>query len=80
MTFDFGRDGFVSGAISKNDVYRRSGLTAGLGLGYAVKINARTLLETGIQWNGNWSTLFNEYYPVDKRFGAIGARIGLVFK
>jgi hypothetical protein len=80
MTFDFDRDGFVSGAISKNDVYRRTGLTAGLGLGYAVKMNARTLLETGIQWNGNWSTLFNEYYPVDKRFGAIGARIGLVFK
>jgi hypothetical protein len=80
MTFDFGRDGFVSGAISKNDVYRRTGLTAGIGLGYAVKMNARTLLETGIQWNGNWSTLFNEYYPVDKRFGAIGARIGLVFK
>ncbi len=80
MTFDFDRDGFVSGSISKNDVYRRTGLTAGLGLGYAVKMNARTLLETGIQWNGNWSTLFNEYYPVDKRFGAIGARIGLVFK
>lgn len=80
MTFDFGRDGFVSGAISKNDVYRRTGLTAGLGLGYAVKMNARSLLETGIQWNGNWSTMFNEYYPVDKRFGAIGARIGLVFK
>ncbi len=80
MTFDFVRDGFVTEAISKNDVYRRTGLTAGLGLGYAVKINARSLLETGIQWNGNWSTMFNEYYPVDKRFGAIGARIGLVFK
>lgn len=80
MTFDFTKNGFVTGAISRNDVYRRMGLTAGLGLGYAVKMNARTLLETGIQWNGNWSTLFNEYYPVDKRFGAIGARIGVVFK
>ncbi len=80
MTFDFAKNGFVSGAISSHGVYRRTGLSAGLGLGYAIKMNARSLLETGIQWNGNWSTLFNEYYPVDKRFGAIGARIGVVFK
>ena len=80
MTFDFAKDGFVIGSISSHGVYRRTGLSAGLGLGYAVKMNARALLETGIQWNGNWSTLFNEYYPVDKRFGAIGARVGVVFK
>jgi len=80
MTFDFSKDGFVSGTVSNNSVYNRLGCSAGLGLGYAMKLNSRTLLETGIQWNGNWSTMFNAYYPVDKRFGAIGARFGLVFK
>jgi len=80
MTFDFSKDGFVTGSIAKNNLYRRAGFSGGLGLGYALKVSPRTLLETGIQWNGNWSTMFNGYYPVDKRFGAIGARIGLVFK
>ena len=80
MTFDFSKDGFVTGSVSNNSVYNRLGCSAGLGMGYAMKLNSRTLLETGIQWNGNWSTMFNAYYPVDKRFGAIGARFGLVFK
>jgi hypothetical protein len=80
MTFDFSKDGFVTGSISQNSIYHRLGCTAGLGFGYAIKVNSRTLLETGIQWNGNWSTMFNAFYPVDKRFGAIGARFGLVFK
>jgi hypothetical protein len=80
MTFQFFEDQFSISSIAENSVYRKIGCSGGIGMGYAVKLNSRSLLETGIQWNGNWSTLFNGYYPVDKRFGAIGARIGFVFK
>ena len=80
MTYSFAQQDFLTNPVRTNPIYQKFGLNVGAGLVYAFKVGPKQIIETGLNWNGSWTTLFNDQYPVNKKFGATGAKIALIIK